>query len=243
MWTIAYYEPTGLFSLRPALSTASGAQSLLVPTPFAVKMALLDVAIHLYGVEQGSVWWPNMRDLAVALALPDALVVNKTFIKIQRPTRVTKGNAEEVAEAKAAGVYPLGPTIAFREFVQFSGVLGVAVQSQRSSPDLPLARLLAHVSYLGKRGGFVQVQTLPAIANDLDESWTLLTAPPQQFAINGTLQMLDDCGSGLTWDHVNIYSGRAIKLGGNERVLRSVVLPYVVRRSSYRYTLYQRIYP
>ena len=74
MWTIAYYEPTGLFSLRPALSTASGAQSLLVPTPFAVKMALLDVAIHLYGVEQGAAWWPDMRALAVALALPDALV-------------------------------------------------------------------------------------------------------------------------------------------------------------------------
>src|SRR4029078_10890855 len=78
MWTIAYYEPTGLFSLRPALSTASGAQRLLVPTPFAIKMALLDVAIHLYGVEQGAARWPDMRDLAVALALPEALVVNKT---------------------------------------------------------------------------------------------------------------------------------------------------------------------
>jgi hypothetical protein len=241
MWTLARYEPTGLFSLRPALSTASGAQSLLVPTPFAVKMALLDVAIHLYGVEQGAAWWPDMRDLAVALALPDALVVNKTFIKIQRPTRVTKGNAEEVAEAKAAGIYPLGPTIAFREFVQFSGMLGVAVQSRSPIAALPLARLLAHITYLGKRGGFMQMQAPPTASADLDTAWTVLTESPQQFAINGTLQMLDDCGAGLTWDHVDIYSGKAIKLGGNERVLRSVVLPYELYRSSYRYSLYKRI--
>jgi hypothetical protein len=243
MWTIAYYEPTGLFSLRSALSTASGAQSLLVPTPFAIKMALLDVAIHLYGVEQGAAWWTDIRDLAVAFALPDALVVNKTFIKIQRPTRVTKGNAEEVAEVKAAGIYPLGPTIAFREFVQFSGVLGVAVQPHRPITNLPLSRLLAHITYLGKRGGFIQMQAVPTTSADLDAMWTLLTQSPQQFAINGTLQLLDDCGTDLTWQHVNIYSGKAIKLGGNERVLRSVVLPYALRRSSYRYSLYERITP
>ncbi len=241
MWTIAQYEPTGLFSLRPALSTTSGAQSLLVPTPFAVKMALLDVAIYLYGVEQGAAWWPDIRDLAVALALPEALVVNKTFIKIQRPTRVTKGNAEEVAEAKAAGIYPLGPTIAFREFVQFSGVLGVAVQPRPPSTDLPLARLLAHITYFGKRGGFMQIQALPTTSADLTEAWTVLTEAAQQFAVNGTLQMLDDCGTGLTWEHVNIYSGKAMKLSSNERVLRSVVLPYTLRRSSYRYSLYERI--
>lgn len=241
MWTIAHYEPTGLFSLRPAMSTASGAQSLLVPTPFAIKMALLDVTIHLYGVEQGAVWWPAIRDLAVALALPEALVVNKTFIKIQRPTRVTKGNAEEVAEAKAAGIYPLGPTIAFREFVQFGGMLGVAVQPNHPSMDVPLARLLAHITYLGKRGGFMQVQAPPTASAELDVTWTVLTESPQQFAIDGTLQMLDDCGTGLTWQHVNIYSGKAIKLGGNERVLRSVVLPYALRRSSYRFSLYERI--
>ncbi len=247
MWTIAYYEPTGLFSLRPALSTASGAQSLLVPTPFAIKMALLDVAIHLYGVEQGAAWWPDIRDLAVALALPEALVVNKTFIKIQRKADLPKQKGvdkdEYIRNMLAEGKWPLGPTIAFREFVQFSGMLGVAVQPHRPNTDLPLARLLAHITYLGKRGGFMQMQALPTTGADIDDAWTVLTESSQQFAINGTLQMLDDCGTGLTWDHVNIYSGKAIKLGGNERVLRSVVLPYALRRSSYRYSLYERISP
>src|SRR5262245_7833009 len=187
MWTIAYYEPTGLFSLRPALSTASGAQSLLVPTPFAVKMALLDVAIHLYGVEQGATWWPDIRDLAVALALPDALVVNKTFIKIQRKADLPKQKGldkdEYIRDMLTEGKWPLGPTIAFREFVQFSGALGIAVQRHHPNIDLPLARLLAHITYLGKRGGFIQVQAPPTTAADIDDAWTVLTETSEQFAI------------------------------------------------------------
>jgi hypothetical protein len=241
MWTIARYEPTGLFSLRPALSTASGAQSLLVPTPFAIKMALLDNAIHLHGVEAGIAWWPVLRDLSVALALPRVIVVNKTFIKIQRPTRVTKGNPEEVAEAKAAGVYPLGPTIAFREFVQFGGELSVAIQPKDQALEVPLAQLLAHITYLGKRGGFLQLQAMPTVVENLDAQWIELTRPVEGFSIYGTLQVLDDCGAGLSWDHVNIYSTKNIKVGSNERVLRSIVLPMRLERSSYRFSLYTRV--
>ena len=54
MWTIARFASTSLFSLRPANATTSGGKSLLTPTPFAIKMSLLDVAIRVYGVEQGT---------------------------------------------------------------------------------------------------------------------------------------------------------------------------------------------
>lgn len=240
MWTIARYLPTSLFSLRPALATASGAQSLIVPTPYAVKMALVDVAIRLFGVERGASWWPAIRSLEVAVALPEVIVVNKTFIKIQRPTRVTKSNPAEIEEALAAGVYPMGPTIAFREFVQFGGEVRLAVQGIGAS-DLPLDRLLAQVNYLGKRGGFWQIQAPPITMEALDSEWSLLTGATSGFAINGTLQMLDDCGPKLTWEHVNIFTGKSIKLGGEERMLRTIVLPYQLRRSSYRYSLYAKI--
>lgn len=241
MWTVARYAPTSLFSLRPALSTASGAQTLLVPTPFAIKMALVDVAISLFGVETGAAWWTIIRDLEVALDLPEALVVNKTFIKIQRPTRVTKSNLEEVEEAKATGVYPLGPTIAFREFVLFGGEIGLAVRPRVVDDRPALGQMLAQINYLGKRGGFLQLQAPPEVVGDLDERWTVLTRPAQSFLINGTLQMLDDCGAGLSWEHVNVYTSKSIRLNSDERVLRSVVLPYRLLRSSYRFSLYERI--
>lgn len=240
MWTTARFLPTSLFSLRPALATASGAQSLLVPTPYAIKMALVNSAIRIGGLEQTITWWPAIRGLEVAIALPEAIVVNKTFIKIQRPTRVNKGNLEEMEAVLAEGVYPMGPTIAFREFVQFGGEVSLALRSPADS-NMPLAQLLTLVNYLGKRGGFWQLQMLPEVIDYLDNSWTELTRPSTSFAIDGTLQMLDDCGTRLTWDHINVFTTKSIKLGNEERVLRTVVLPYRLRRSSYRYTMYERI--
>ena len=44
MWLIAEYQPVSLFSLKNSLATSSGGKSLLVPTPYAFKMALLDAA-------------------------------------------------------------------------------------------------------------------------------------------------------------------------------------------------------
>jgi hypothetical protein len=242
MWTVARFQPTSLFSLRPALTTASGAQSLLVPTPYAIKMALVGAAIQIFGLERGAYWWPSIRDLEIAIALPDAIVVNKTFIKIQRPTRVTKGNAAEVAAVMEAGIYPMGPTIAFREFVQFDGEVSLALRNSFDK-DVPLGRLLSQINYLGKRGGFWQIQKPADEMVELTSAWTLLTASANSFSIDGTLQMLDDCGSKLSWEHANVYTGKSIKLGSDERVLRSVVLPYRLRRSSYRYSLYERLTP
>ena len=50
MWLVARYAPTALFSLKPSLATSSGATTLLAPTPYALKMALLDVAYRTLGI-------------------------------------------------------------------------------------------------------------------------------------------------------------------------------------------------
>ncbi|HRV95730.1 MAG TPA: hypothetical protein P5526_26485 [Anaerolineae bacterium] len=44
----------------------------------------------------------------------------------------------------------------------------------------------------------------------------------------------------MTFDHTNIYSGKAIKLS-RERILHHVVLPYRLVRSSKGYSYYERI--
>jgi len=78
MWTIAQYQPTAFFSLRPYNATSSGGKSLLVPTPFAIKMALLDTAIRTQGLEQARVLFPILRDLKIAIRLPRYILVNNT---------------------------------------------------------------------------------------------------------------------------------------------------------------------
>jgi len=44
----------------------------------------------------------------------------------------------------------------------------------------------------------------------------------------------------LTFDYVNIYSSKAVRLG-KERVLHHIVLPYRLVRSSKSYSLYERL--
>ena len=68
MWLVAEYQPVGLFSLKHASATSSGGKSLLVPTPFALKMALLDGACRLWGVSEAEAIWPVLRDLPVGLS-------------------------------------------------------------------------------------------------------------------------------------------------------------------------------
>ncbi len=55
----------------------------------------------------------------------------------------------------------------------------------------------------------------------------------------GGLQASDCAGSNLSFDEVNIYSSKSMRLG-THRVLRPVILPYRMTRSSRGYTLYER---
>src|SRR5579875_4187322 len=47
-WLLVTYYPVSLFSLRTTYATSKGGKTLLVPTPYAVKMALLDACFRLF---------------------------------------------------------------------------------------------------------------------------------------------------------------------------------------------------
>ena len=62
------------------------------------------------------------------------------------------------------------------------------------------------VTYLGKRGGFMQLVTLPSLEAALPDEYALLTDMQSQFPLQGTLQILDDCAPSMTFDKANIYN-------------------------------------
>jgi hypothetical protein len=238
MWYIAEYFPTTLFSLRPYNATTSGGKSLVVPTPFAFKMALLDVAIRIHGREQGEKWFPALRDLDVATRLPDYLIVNNTFVKILRPH---KGGVKDVLGTGLES--PMGNTIAYRELVHFGGRIEIAVKLQDESSEIPpLPDLLMQIHYLGKRGGFMQFLNNTA-ADALPTKFILLNPDPDQgYRIHGLLQMLDDCGPEMTYAHADVFNGKSISLNKPDgRIPLPGVLPYRPIRSSRSFTLYERI--
>src|SRR5258708_2536563 len=205
----ASYLPISILSLSQSLSTSSGAKTLLVPTPFALKTALLDAAIRVLGKEQAALLFPTIRDVQIAVQLPRQLVVINSFLKIVRPKK--NGPSDDLGTGL---VTPLGSTIAYREFVSYEGALGLALsRSEGDALPTEIVQLFAQINYFGKRGSFVQLAEPPQLVDQLDEGWTLLTSEQRLFIVDGTIQMLDDYVPSITFERAHISSGVRITPG------------------------------
>lgn len=237
MWLIADYHPVSLFSFRSGLATSSGAKTLLLPTPFGIRTALLDAAIRTGGVEVGRSAFNWIRQLSLAVRPPERIVVTNLFGKTLKPTR--KEQAEQAMDR----------TIAFREYAYLAGGMALAFGPAEGQVAY-LGELLPQINYFGKRGGFFQligpphqVEELPSDFVSLDGVYLQGNAPRGSLSaafVAGVVQVMDDWGDSLTLDKVNIYTDEDIVLG-RDRVRKGVVLPYRVARSSRGFTLYERI--
>lgn len=236
MWMITTYEPVSLITLKMATATSTGGKSLLLPTPFAFKMALLDVVIRNEGVAAAQRLWPQIRDGGMAIRGPAHIAVTNTFTKILKPNR----NAGLDPDTGLVSV--MIRSIGFREYVQWQGPAQIALHLQQANAHAESwRRWLTQINYLGKRGGFVQAVDAPEERESLPDGFTLLTENQTEgFVMDGTLQLLDDCGPKLTFEQVNVYTNKGIKMG-KDRILRTIVLPYRLERASRGYTLYTRV--
>jgi hypothetical protein len=234
MWLIADYLPTTLFSLKPAWATSSGGKSLLLPTPYAIKMALLDAVCRIEGVKAAERVWPVIRDFTVALRGPQRIIVTNTFTKILKPRR-----GEVMPGSAHAGPYQ--KTIGFREYVFHAGAIGIGLQLDAESAVGRIIGWLLHINYLGKRGGFAQLVNLPQAVTELPGGFLVIAESDMEtFPLNGIVHQLDDTGPQVSFEQVNIYSDKGVRLG-KERVLRQIILPYRLVRSSKSYSYYERI--
>lgn len=232
MWVYAEYEATALFTLKPAGATSSGGKTLLVPTPYSIKMALLDVACRLDGVSAAEAFWPVLARAIIAIRPPEEVVVNNTFTKVLRQRR----NEAEPGE-QHAGFF--GKTIAYREYAYLAGTFGLAVETSTAEEAERIARWLININYLGKRGGFIQIQALPTICESLREGYLPITGDIVGMGIDSLLTQLDDTAPDLSFERVSIYSKDGLTLG-KHRLLKHVALPYRRVGSSRSYTHYQR---
>ncbi len=238
-WLLADYQATTLFSLKMSNATSSAAKSLICPTPYAIKMALLDVAIRTLGVGEGERLFPVLRDIGIAAKLPRQAVVSNCFIRVLDPVRSSKKGDEEEGD-DAVGREVVGPfksNITFREYVFFDGSLQLAVQTEGS--DDWLISCLSQVNSFGKRGCFFQLQAVPILVEQLPAGYIELTRQPgskDTFPINGLAQVMDDMAERATFGNVNTYSSE--RAARQERV---IVLPYKRRASSKGFTWYERL--
>ncbi len=235
MWTITTFQPVSLISLKVATATSTGGKSLLLPTPYALKMALLNVVIQQAGLAKGVAMWPAIRAGKLALLGPERIAVTNTFTKILKPMKGKPTLDEETGLTRG-----MINTIGFREYVQWQGELQIAFAPGDDTEQALWAQWLTSIQYFGKRGGFVQAVDIDQVAEGLPATFTPIDQTAEAFLLQGTLQLMDDCAADLTFEQVDIYSGKNLRTG-KDRLLRPIILPYRVARSSRGYTLYERI--
>jgi hypothetical protein len=227
MYLVAVYQPTTLFSLRDSQATSGAAKTLLIPSPYSVKMALLDVAIHWQGLKVTQEVFIWLKALTIRAAPPEIVVVNNTFIKIQRSPKSDR--------LKKKPEEPFIPTIAFREYAQFLGKLHLAFdltpldQTQCET----LKQLLLRVNYFGKRGCFFQLLEFQE-QGSLDSTYSYVQGDLHAPSI-GIMHYLDDFGSKMTWEMANTFDKKS-----PDRVTNPTLIPYRMTRSTKRSTLYTR---
>lgn len=223
MWLIAEYEAVSLFSLRPSFTTASGGKTLLAPTPFAIKMAIFDALCRAQSLEVARSHWPAIARLEVALRPAEQAVVSNVF---QRVLDYRDGVFRSI--------------IRYREYVHLFGDFAIGLGWEGSDQRDWLRDALLHITYLGKRGGFVQVLNVPAYTEVLPVEFVSLTRPETNFPLDGTMQVVDDCAPNLSFEKIDVYNP-AKKLSKGDRTERHVVLPYRLKRSSKSFSWYERV--
>src|SRR2546423_15694515 len=90
-WLIARYAPVSLFTLRSTYATSKGGKTLLVPTPYAVKMALIDACFRAFPAQDAEAAARNMFNLVkaepVRIKPPEECIVQNTFLRVLQPAR------------------------------------------------------------------------------------------------------------------------------------------------------------
>jgi hypothetical protein len=230
-WLTVSYQPVSLFTLKRSDATSMAARSNLVPTPYAIKMALLKVLLESQGkdhqhdfdtwIKQEFAW---IRDLQIYLLPPEKLVVNRNGYKLRYYDQ-TADKAD-----KNRSTIPMQDGFVFREWIHLQGELQIcAGESDRLEE---LTQLFAQINYFGKKGCFFQFlpdATQQAIAP------TFIPDPSNSF----TVQPMDDFGKKTTFNRINPFSNDKAQIG-KDRIIEPGFLPLQLRSTSARYDLYQR---
>jgi len=226
MWLEVVYRPTTLFSLRQSRATSSGAKSLLTPSPYAVKMALLNAIITYDSIQLAKENFNLIRDLEMCFSLPEKLVVNNCFLKIQKEKR---------KESKINEYDTFQSTVGFREYVYLGGDVKIAVMVEDNKIKNFLKQWFPLINYFGKKGCFFQFIKFKE-SNNLDSEYSALLNEKFTNLMPGIIVEMDDFDKTAHFDNVNTYSATKTK-----RRKRYYVLPMELKRANKNYTLYSEL--
>jgi hypothetical protein len=231
MWLKIRYSPTTLFSLKNSSATNSAGKSLLSPSPYSVKMALLNAIITYESIEYAKSNFNLVRDLEIRFSLPYSIVVNNCLI------RVMKDNDKVSKEAKIDE--PFKKSIAFREYVFLNNDIEIAINLNMGKIILPedvefLKKWLMHINYFGKKGCFFQFQSIEEV-EELDES-RFCSIVSEGFK-TGIFMQMDDVDKNADFESMNNYNSSKKA----NRISNVYSFPLSLKKMSKAYSFYEQI--
>lgn len=210
------YQPTNLFSLKESNSTNSGAKSLLIPSPYAIKMALFNQAItfdkkDLFEVKK-SKELTFIKDAVIKYRVSGSFCVNNCFVTIQ---------------SLRDGTYRGKPS--FREYIYLSDNIEIIFEVKSEEAMQYLKKYLHRINYFGKRGCFFQFVGYKDNPNEPNvKEFDAVSFSP------GILQEFDDIASNAEFKNIDNFDPSPAK-----RKKKIFVLPVVSSNSSKSYTHYK----
>lgn len=215
-WLLAEFAPVALFSLKMSQATSSVGRSLVVPTPYSIKMACVDAAFRAGWPDSDcAAFLESLVGVEVRIGPPGAAIVTHTITKIRQEPKTPSPRE------------PYTSNIAYREVVHHRGTWHWAFDLA-AGDDLLAERLtgvLPRIRYVGKRGSFVQFLDLSR-AERLGTEYTAAIDPLQGFNVPDAwqLQPLDDFGPQAAFERLSSFSpARAER--GRHRVFATTVIP------------------
>jgi hypothetical protein len=214
-WLVAEYKSTALFSIKVSLATSSVGKTLVVPTPYSIKMAFVDAGFRtgLSDIECAA-FLRSLVDIAVRVAPPEAACVTHTFLKVRQEPKEPN---------------PLRPyidSIAYREFAYHSGHWRWAFDLA-GGDDLLASRLVSvapHVNYIGKRGSFVQFIGLSR-RTELGPEFTqpIQNQEPWQPPSRLHILPLDDFGPEADMETLSSFTSKRSLRDKHRRFVRTII--------------------
>ena len=210
------YQPTNLFSLKESNSTNSGAKSLLVPSPYSIKMALFNQAITIDGKEvfeeKKSKEFLFIKDAKIEYCVLGSFCVNNCFVIIQ---------------SLRDGIYRGKPS--FREYIYLSDNIEIIFNVKSEEAKQYLQKYLHRINYFGKRGCFFQFVGY----RDNPSEPNVKEFDASDFS-PGIIQEFDDISTKANFKNIDNFASASAK-----RDKKTFIIPVCLKHSSKSYSLYQ----
>jgi hypothetical protein len=216
-WVVFRYSPVALFSLKMSRATSTAGKTLLVPTPYSIKMAFVDAALQHGLIKDADGFIRALAKTTVRIGVPQHACVTGTIQTVRQEVR-------EVERKKNPDLPFYRATIAMREFVHYGGHLSVAFEIDRRPLELIdlLTRIAPAINYFGKRGSFFQYRGTERLP-DLDSTFTEPAGSAGAPLIWGHTATLDDFGPKASFAALNSFTAIAIERGVHRKFVENVV--------------------